>query len=501
MEAITMRSTVHRGRVYRRCGCRDQNRRQLGAHCPQLTTDPDHGSWTFAVDLPSPTEPNQPSDHTSPTRHRHTVRRGGFPTQDTARAALHRLLDGAQGGFDADPNQTLTVYLTAWLKDKELTLKPTTYARYRDYTRHDLIPAFGDVLLDDLGHQHIAAFVHTQLAAGRGKVTIHRCLATLSSALGEAVRHQRLTHNPARPTLIPRPAAAERTIWTVPQAIRFLDFCRHADPPMADLVEVLIGTGIRKGEALGLHWNDVHPSQDVLYIRYTLSAVDNNQLVLTAPKTRTSKTWVAISPRVAGALQRRAHDKPPSSENAFRGGLVFHQPDGRPLHPGYVLNHFHDLSRQAHVPRTTLHDLRHLAATISITAGVPLTVVSKTLRHSTLSTTANIYSHLTAQAAHDAVDSIDHTLTASDRTTNRNRRKLRPRPQPDHNPRAHNRMNILKTAPPRADCTHEVRAGRRGTPHCDHHATTGPRNAEKAASAFLRKRPPTCENAGRDDRI
>lgn len=52
----------------------------------------------------------------------------------------------------------------------------------------------------------------------------------------------------------------------------------------------------------------------------------------------------------------------------------------------------------------TVHDRRHLAATITITAGVPLTVVSMTLRHSTLSTTANIYSHLTQQAAREAVD-------------------------------------------------------------------------------------------------
>lgn len=56
----------------------------------------------------------------------------------------------------------------------------------------------------------------------------------------------------------------------------------------------------------------------------------------------------------------------------------------------------------------TVHDLRHLAAAITITAGVPLAVVSKTLRHSTLSTTANIYSHLTQQTAREAVD---HTLT------------------------------------------------------------------------------------------
>ncbi|WP_326847241.1 site-specific integrase [Streptomyces kaniharaensis] len=177
-------------------------------------------------------------------------------------------------------------------------------------------------------------------------------------------------------------------------------------------MEVLIGTGIRKGEALALHWNDVHLPERVLYIRYTLSAIDNNRLILTSPKTRSSKAWVAISPRVA--LRHRAENKDLSLSHAGHGGFVFHHPDGRPLHPAYVLNHFHDLCREFDVPRTTVHDLRHLAATISITAGVPLIVVSKTLRHATLSTTANIYGHLTTEAARDAVNTIDRALTTAD---------------------------------------------------------------------------------------
>lgn len=75
---------------------------------------------------------------------------------------------------------------------------------------------------------------------------------------------------------------------------------------MADLFEFLIGTGLRKGEALGLHWDDVHLSERVLYVRCTLSAIDNNRLVITPPKTRSSRNWVAISPRVAAALHHRA---------------------------------------------------------------------------------------------------------------------------------------------------------------------------------------------------
>ncbi|CAG6398082.1 hypothetical protein SCOCK_630027 [Actinacidiphila cocklensis] len=77
-EAIRMRTATEHGRAYRRCGCRDRHHRQLGARCPLLTAEPEHGTWTFAVDLPSPTPG------------RHTVHRGGYPAEETA----HRVRRG-----------------------------------------------------------------------------------------------------------------------------------------------------------------------------------------------------------------------------------------------------------------------------------------------------------------------------------------------------------------------------------------------------------------------
>ncbi|MEV5508608.1 tyrosine-type recombinase/integrase [Streptomyces orinoci] len=350
--------------------------------------------------------------------------------------------------------------------------------------RHDLVPALGKIKLDDLGYRHIAAFVRAQLSRGRGPVTVHRILATLSSALGEAVRHHRLDHNPARPTIIPRPAAAERHIWTIDEAVSFLRYCNAADPLMADLVEVLIGTGIRKGEALALRWEDVHLDNRVLYIHTTLSAIDNNRLMITTPKTRNSRNWVAISSRVAAALRHRMQERCPSTTDGLEGDFVFHRPDGRPIHPEYALNRFHLLSREAGVSRTTLHDLRHLAATISITAGVPLTVVSKTLRHSTLSTTANIYSHLTTQAAREAVDVIDKILTQADRPTTPPRPIPAPRPPCDHIPQLHNQMTITRQP---THTTNYPRTVPTAVSTCDHPATTSRRNIRKAA-------PASCEN-------
>ncbi|MFD9518690.1 tyrosine recombinase XerC [Streptomyces sp. NPDC059979] len=368
---------------------------------------------------------------------------------------MRRFLEGEAGGYNADPNQTVAAYLNAWLEAKALVLKPTTMARYRDYVRNDLIPVFGNLKLDQLAHRHISAYVTCQLAAGRGETTLFRCLATLSSALGDAVRQHRLPHNPASPPVLRRPPSPERRIWTAEEAARFLAYSHRADPEMADLFEVLIGTGMRKGEALGLHWNDVHLTEGVLYVRCTLSAIDNNRLVITTPKTRSSRGWVAISPRVAAALRHRALTIPPTRadpDDPF-AGLVFCRPDGRPLGPHQVLDQLRQLSAEADVPRITVHDLRHLAATITITAGVPLTVVSKTLRHSTLSTTANIYSHLTQQAAREAVDTIDHTLTGAEKANHKTDHMAWLRPPRDHIHRLSELIRRLRSPAPPAFST------------------------------------------------
>ena len=200
-----MSRNPNRGRVYRRCGCRDATGRQLGASCPALAQRR-HGRWAFAVDLPSLDQ------------RRKTLRRGGFPTQATARSALHQVLACERAGIHSDDRQTVGDYLASWLEHKAYSLKPTTMARYRDYITKDLSPTLGAIRLEELTHHHIAAWVREQLVQGRGPVTVHRCVATLSSALGDAVRQHRLLHNPARFANIPRPRRQERVCWSPTQA-------------------------------------------------------------------------------------------------------------------------------------------------------------------------------------------------------------------------------------------------------------------------------------------
>jgi integrase len=355
-----MRPNPHRGRIYRRCSCRGDNGKQLGARCPKLHS-PGHGTWAFAVDLPST------------DGRRRTRRRSGFASKTDAAEALTNVLECEHAGILLDDTETVAHYLTGWLEAKSKTLKPNTVRRYSDYVSKDLIPAFGKIRLERLSHSHILQFVTQQQAANRGPTTLRRCVTCLSSALNEAVRTRRLPYNAARFVRLPRLPRKELVCWTNEEAGTFLRYCHEVNDLHADLYELMICTGMRKGEALGLCWADIDRDQHLLFVRRNLIAVDNSHAEFSDPKTPYSRAWIALSQRSLSALRRqraRQNRQRLATHDYEDMGLVFCRPDRRPLRPQYALDHFRKLSQEAGVPRIRLHDLRHLAATIMISSGV-----------------------------------------------------------------------------------------------------------------------------------
>ncbi|WP_405433875.1 tyrosine recombinase XerC [Micromonospora sp. NBC_00617] len=398
-----MRQNPNRGRVYRCCACRDSTGRLLGPRCPKLS-NARHGGWAFAVDLPSLTK-------------RSTMRRTGFATKAAASAARAHVLECERAGVSLDDSETVASYLTCWLEAKSPSLKTNTVNRYSAYIHNDLIPALGAVPLERLTHDHVTQFIQRELATGRGPVTLRRCITTLSSALNDARRNHRLPHNAARFATVPRPPTPELTCWSTNQTSAFLRHCHAVEDPLADLFELMICTGMRKGETLGLHWADVDLDARALFVRWTLVSVDNSRSMLNAPKTHGSRAWVALSTRAVAALQRQRRRQCRQQVTARHHDnldLVFARPDGQPLRPQYVLDHLRRLTADAGLPAIRVHDLRHIAATIMINQGVPIAVVSKTLRHRNVATTVDIYGHLTRDAAADGVSATCAALDAAD---------------------------------------------------------------------------------------
>jgi integrase len=288
---------------------------------------------------------------------------------------------------------------------------------YSEYVHKTLIPAIGSVRVQGLRHDHVQKMVDDLTAAGRGATTVRRVVATLSSALSDGVRERRLTHNVAEHVRLPKVHRTEPIVWTAAQAVHFL--ATVTDDPLAPLFEVLIGTGLRRGECLALRWPFVDIASRTLVVdpkRGTLSDVAG-RLVFTAPKTTGSAAGVGLSARVVAALVRQAErqqlDRLQWGAAYEDDALVFARENGTPLRPEYVLRRFYELTAAAGLPRVPLHNLRHLAATLMLGSGVPLAVASKVLRHSQVGITADLYGHLTREVSHAAVDGLAAVLDAA----------------------------------------------------------------------------------------
>ncbi|MGF1426435.1 site-specific integrase [Kitasatospora sp. LaBMicrA B282] len=321
------------------------------------------------------------------------------------------MLAGEMRGVYEDRRITVAAFLQAWLAAKKEVLAPNTHAGYEACVERDLIPPFGHHRLPDLRPKHVDEWTAAQRAASRGSVTMYRAVSTLRNALNTAVRSWGLHYNPARCSVPPRPRAAERTCWSPEQAATFLRHnAEHYADRLTDLFEVMLGTGMRRGEALALHWEDVHLMDRKLYVRWTLAAIDNTTVHLRQPKTEAGRAWISLSPRVTAALHHQAALQMAAHPDGRLDGLVFTRPDGLPLRPQWVLDQLRKRTAELDLPRIGLHDLRHTAASIMIAEGIPAAVVSKTLRHATLATTINLYGHLLKDSADQAVLALAHAL-------------------------------------------------------------------------------------------
>ncbi|MFJ9446816.1 tyrosine-type recombinase/integrase [Kitasatospora sp. NPDC101235] len=375
----------------------------MGPWCVRLLEEAGHGSWTYCVDL-------APEDGKRKTR-----RRGGFASRAEAAREMKAVLNGELRGVYEDRRTTVASFLRQWLATKKEELAPNTYAGYEDCVERDLIPAFGQCRLPDLRPKHVDAWVAAQRKAGRGRVTVYRVVSTLRNALNHAVRTWRLRYNPAKHSVPPKPRAAERTCWTPEEAAAFLRHnAEHYADRLSDLFEVMLGTGMRRGEILALHWSDVHLMDRKLYVRWTLAAVNNNGILFREPKTEASRAWLSLSPRAMAALHRQATLQMNAHPEGRLEGFVFATPDGTPLRPQWVLDQLRKRTAELDLPRIGLHDLRHTAASIMIAEGIPVAVVSKTMRHSTLAITINLYGHLLKDSADEAVEALGSALDRAD---------------------------------------------------------------------------------------
>jgi len=359
------------------------------------------------------------------TEERRRATRAGFATRKEAQVALSRLLVSVEEKSYIAPSK-LTVrefLLKEWLPAIEATIRPSTYRSYVQHVECHIVPHIGCVQLQKLtGSQINALYAKLALSGkkdgkhGLSPLTIRHVHACLHRALRDAVRWERITRNPieaADPPRINGDGTKELKTWDAEQLKAFLESTR--DDPLFALWHALAMTGMRRGEALGLRWEDVDLEAGRLSVRRALIP-NGATVVVSEPKTARGRRSVALDGEtievLKGQAARQLEDQV-ACKDWNDTGLVFTKPDGQSWHPEVVSRFFKAAVKAAKLPAIRLHDLRHTHATLALQAGIHPKVVSERLGHATIAITLDTYSHAIPAMQEEAAARIAELVFAA----------------------------------------------------------------------------------------
>ena len=339
----------------------------------------------------------------------------GKTRKDAADKLKHAISDIDRGLDLSAGRQTVAQYLDKWLAASvKPSVKVKTYEGYESIVRVRVAPRIGTKQLAKLTALDLQA-LYTELAdAGLSARSVHHTHRVLHRAFVQAVRWNLIVRNPCDGAQGPRATRSEMKVWTPEQADAFLIATRKH--PVHALYMLALTTGMRQGELLGLKWADVDLSASTLAVRRSLQRQRVAGLVFEEPKTARSRRSIRLSQRAIDAL--RAHHDRQTFDRRVAGSewksldLVFCHATGEPLDPSYQTTIFKKAVEAADVPAIRFHDMRHTAATVLLSAGVHVKLVSEMLGHATIVLTLDTYSHLIPAMHGDAAAAMDAMLTA-----------------------------------------------------------------------------------------
>jgi integrase len=361
------------------------------------------------------------------TLERHQQVTGGFATKAAALNARTEALHELGQGVPVVRDQiTLAQWLSEWLDTLAVgKLRATTLAGYRSHVDIHLAPTkLGAIRLQRLSRERIAAHYAGLQSQGRGgdpgkplaTSTLLHIHAVLHRALRDAVRANLLARNPADDIELPRVGNqardAKTNAWSAEELAGFLEATR--DERLHVLWHTMAMTGMRRGEALALRWDDVDLEHG--WISVSKSRVGVDGAVIETPTKTDRARVVQIDPATIAVLRAHAHaqlEERADAPEALQARFVFTTAEGLPLVPCTVSHWFSRAVTQAALPKLSLHGLRHTHATLLLQAGVPAKVVQERLGHSSITITMDIYSHVTPGMDADAARVFGQLVAAA----------------------------------------------------------------------------------------
>ena len=327
---------------------------------------------------------------------------------------LRRRIDDGQ--LLKDDGVTVSELFERWFDDvMRHQIAPSTFSNYQTVVRMHILPILGRKKLVELTVSDVDKLLSLKTDSGLSPSTVRRIRAVLAQCLDQAIRWELVHRNVATLSRSPKMMRHEGRTLTPEQARHLLETLRgHHNEA---LYALMLSTGLRRGEALGLQWSDfdrTHRSSQGLATTQTgrFSTRHDGHEDFTEPARGQS----------AGADAQdtsRTRSSPGSPKGAVRdawvdSGYVFTSSIGTPIDPRNLYREFQKVCRIAGLGDWHPHELRHSAASLMLAQGVKIQVVSQVLGHSSIRMTADVYGHLLDPDRKEAAQAMGTLLWSDD---------------------------------------------------------------------------------------
>ncbi|MEQ8636928.1 tyrosine-type recombinase/integrase [Gimesia maris] len=301
---------------------------------------------------------------------------------------LKDLHEEVRGGILQGGGDTLGENLNLWVAFIENNAAFNTHRIYKILIDKHINPYIGNIRLDKLTAHEIEVWLQALKDDGVGTSTIQMSFRCLKSYLNRAVKKQKkIKENPCVMVDMPQHKVGKANPFTAEEVKAILKELEHH---ILYLIYFLaFSTGMRLGEVLGLQWQCIDLDGGTISVEQQLLLKTRE---LAPPKTESSVREISISPELRAAILD--HKKEMLRKGLISSDFVFCDKNGDPINFKRVYTAWRTTLKKCLLDHRGFHQTRHTFATLALSNGANIAVVSKTLGHANTSMTLDIYSHV-----------------------------------------------------------------------------------------------------------
>ena len=309
---------------------------------------------------------------------------------------------------------TVGQWMDVWFENcAKIKVRPSSHKTYRGYINNHIKPNIGKIPLNKLSSLDLQKLYKKLLSGGRveriesknqpkglSAKTVRNINQVISSAMDFAIDQKLIATNPTDGCALPKLEHREMNTLSVEQLASFLHEAQESG--VFELYYIELATGLRRGELLGLKWEDIDLEQGIIHVRRQIARIDGE--IVEAPlKTKNSYRTLSIGQDAVEILKEQ--------QGKTNSEYVFPSPTGGPISPDSVLKMLHRVLKRAGLPEIRFHDMRHTFATVALQNGVDIKTVSGMLGHYSAGFTLDTYAHVTTAAQRQAANTMSSILS------------------------------------------------------------------------------------------